>query len=110
MDKFLIELIVAIREIKDILNLHTEEIAKLKEALKGSKEKGSEVDERLIQLALEGSKNLYMQRLESKLEKNLKELEIALKELSMKVEKPSDEIEREVAEEHLNRLRKALAE
>ena len=108
MDKVLLELIIAIREIKEILAMHNEEIGKLKELMSKPEEKES-VEERLVKLALEGSKNLYVQTLENKLEKRIKELETAVKELTEKIEK-SRELESEVAEEHLNRLRKALAE
>ena len=110
MEKFVIELIIAIREIKEILNMHTEEIIMLKEAIEKTPAKSkndSVVDERLIKLALEGSKNLYMQTLESKVEKKLKELEFAVKDISGKI---GQDREIEVTENHLNRLRKALAE
>ncbi len=104
MDKVLLELVVAIREIKDILAHHNEEIEKIKGFLNKPEEKTT-VEERLVKLALEGSKNLYLQTMENKLEKRLKELEEAVKKLSEKIESPG-----EVSEEHLNRLRKALAE
>lgn len=108
MDKFLIELIVAIREIKEILNLHNEEIERLKEV--NAPRQSDTVDERLVKLALEGSKNLYLQRVENKLEKKLKELEGAVNELSQKIGTTGPPEEIEVANEHLNRLRRALAE
>ncbi|UCG95059.1 MAG: hypothetical protein JSV92_03375 [archaeon] len=104
MDKVIMEIIIAIREIKDILALHGEEISRLK---KGPREESQ--DERLVKLALQGSSNLYLQRLDSKVEKKLEELEKAVKGLSEKFS-PGEQIEREFAEEHLSRLRKALAE
>jgi len=107
MDKFMVELIVAIREIKEILRLHTEEIEILKESFHSGKKEA--LDERLVKLALEGSKNLYVQTMENRVEKKLSELENAVREISNKVGKPGD-MEREEAEEHLSRLRKALAE
>ncbi len=111
MEKFVIELIVAIREIKEILHHHTEEIEKLKKSLKIGEKNGSEkVDERLMKLALEGSKNLYMQTVENKLEKKLRELENAVRELSVNISATGKDREIEVTEEHLNKLRKALAE
>ncbi len=108
MDKFLVELIVAIREIKEILHMHGEEIEKLKESVgKREPKNGSEVDERLMKMALEGSRSLYMRGTENRLEKKLGDMEKAVKELS---EKLSVERDIEVSEDHLNRLRKALAE
>lgn len=108
MDKFLIELIVAIREIKEILNLHNEEIERLKEV--NVPRQSDTVDERLVKLALEGSKNLYLQRVENKLEKKLRELECAVSELSQKIGTTGPPEEIKVTEEHLNKLRRALAE
>ncbi len=111
MENFVVELIVAIREIKEILHHHAEEIEKLKKSLKTEEKNGSEkVDERLMKLALEGSKNLYMQTVENKLEKKLNELESAVRELSVNISTKGEDREIEVTEEHLNRLRKALAE
>ncbi|MCK4635151.1 MAG: hypothetical protein KAT37_04745, partial [Candidatus Aenigmarchaeota archaeon] len=100
-----------IREIKEILHHHTEEIEKLKKSLNTGEKNGSEkVDERLMKLALEGSKNLYMQTVENKLEKKLRELENAVRELSVNISATGKDREIEVTEEHLNKLRKALAE
>ena len=111
MKNFVIELIVAIREIKDILHHHTEEIEKLKKSLKTGGENGSEkVDERLMKLALEGSKNLYMQTVENKLEKKLGELESAVRELSVNISSTGEDKEIEVTDEHLKKLIKSLAE
>ena len=62
-----------------------------------------------MKLALEGSKNLYMQNIESRIEKKLDKIEASLRQLSEK-RGVQDAIEREVAEEHLNRLKKAFAE
>ncbi len=109
MDKFLIELIVAIREIKEILSLHTEEINKLRDEREVKEEaKGENVDERLVKLALQGSRNLYMQSIEGKVEKRMKELESAVRELSDKVGRDQRNVE--VSEEHLERLKKSIAE
>lgn len=109
MESVILELIVAIREIKEILALHAEEINKLKKEKYETPEKSNQLDERLVKLALEGSKNLYMQSVENKMEKRLDEIEAALRRLSEK-SGTQDIIEREVAEEHLERLKKALAE
>lgn len=109
MESVILELIVAVREIKEILALHAEEINRLKKEKSETPHKGGELDERLVKLALEGSKNLYMQSLDSRMEKRLDEIEAAIRHLSEKAG-TQDIIEREVAEEHLNRLKKALAE
>ena len=111
MNKFLVELIIAIREIKEILTLHGEEIEELKNKLEcsnGSKEE--KVDEKLIELALHGSRGTYSKVTEKRIDERMKELEIAIRDLSEKLDSKENKKEVEVSGETLNKLKRAIAE
>lgn len=110
MDNVIMELILAVREIKDILEAQGREISRLKRSFPGRAESSGEIEERLVKLALQGS---GASGSSEKLEKKLGDLEEAVSKLSEDLSDkfaPQEVVEREFAEEHLNRLRKALAE
>jgi len=101
------EIIVAIREIKDILEAQSKEISMLKESLREKPKTSGSLNERLVKMALQGSGP------SEKFERKLGDLEEAVNKLSEDLSEkfnPKEVVEREFAEEHLNRLRKALAE
>ncbi|HDI02661.1 MAG TPA: hypothetical protein ENF95_00835 [Candidatus Aenigmarchaeota archaeon] len=105
MDKVVLELVVAIKEIKDILALHSKEISELKKKLREPKD---EVEEKLVKLALEGSKNIYAHD-SRELEKRVEKLEEAVKDLTEKISR-TETRELSAEEEPIVRLRKVLAE
>ena len=100
MERVTLEIIKAIKEIKDILADHNREINQLKSQPKQE----NSVDEELIKMALESSRKSYFSS--SGLEKKVGELEIAVKELTEKIEIG----EPEVSEVPLEKLRRAIAE
>ena len=105
MDKIILEIVIAIREIKDILSIHSKEIEKLKKLILEK----NDTEEKLIKLVLDPK----IHTTEDTLKKKVKELETAIGELSEKLEKKDPtfiEISRKDDEEPLNRLRKVLAE